>query len=74
MLIIGLFTWHGARVARRLIDVGLFRSPGFRAAALASARLAAALFGTLLALQLYDQSSAAGARCGRGAILPIAGV
>ena len=55
MLIFGLFAWHGARVARRVIDVGLFRSPGFRAAALARARLAAALFGTLLALQLYDQ-------------------
>jgi hypothetical protein len=55
MLLIGLLAWHGARVARRLIDVGLFRSPGFRAAALATALLAAALFGTLLALPLYYQ-------------------
>jgi MFS family permease len=65
---------HDARVARRLIDVGLFRSPGFRGAAPATALLAAALFGTLLALPLYYQLQR-----GRSALqawrhLPIAGV
>jgi EmrB/QacA subfamily drug resistance transporter len=55
LVLVALFAWHSLRVARPLIDVRLFRSPGFRAAALATSLLAAALFGTLLALPLYYQ-------------------
>jgi EmrB/QacA subfamily drug resistance transporter len=55
LLLIGLFVRHAIRVRRPLIDVRLFRSPGFRAAALATLLLAAALFGTLLTVPLYYQ-------------------
>ena len=55
LVLIGLFAWHGLRVARPLIDVRLFRSPGFRAASVATLLLAAALFGTLLVFPLYYQ-------------------
>jgi EmrB/QacA subfamily drug resistance transporter len=53
--LVGLFVWHSRRVARPLIDVRLFRSGGFRAAAIATFLLGAALFGTLLVLPLYYQ-------------------
>jgi EmrB/QacA subfamily drug resistance transporter len=55
LVLIGLFGWHAVRVPRPLIDVRLFRSQGFRAGALATLLLAAALFGTLLTLPLYYQ-------------------
>jgi EmrB/QacA subfamily drug resistance transporter len=54
-VLVGLFAWHSLRVARPLIDVRLFRSRGFRAAAIATFLLGAALFGTLLVLPLYYQ-------------------
>jgi len=55
LLLIALFARHAVRMRRPLIDVRLFRSPGFRAAALATLLLTAALFGTLLTLPLYYQ-------------------
>ncbi|MEA2244815.1 MAG: hypothetical protein QOD24_4371 [Solirubrobacteraceae bacterium] len=54
-VLVGLFVWHSLRVARPLIDLRLFRSPGFRAAAGVTFLLGAALFGTLLVLPLYYQ-------------------
>ncbi len=54
-VLVGLFVWHSERVARPLIDVHLFRSRGFRAAAIATFLLGGALFGTLLILPLYYQ-------------------
>jgi EmrB/QacA subfamily drug resistance transporter len=53
--LVALFAWHSLRAARPLIDLRLFRSRGFRAAALATFLLGAALFGTLLVLPLYYQ-------------------
>jgi EmrB/QacA subfamily drug resistance transporter len=53
--LVGLFVWHSLRVARPLIDLRLFGSPGFRAAASTTFLLGAALFGTLLVLPLYYQ-------------------
>jgi MFS family permease len=53
--LIALFAWHSHRVPRALIDLQLFRRPGFRAAATLTFLLGAALFGTLLALPLYFQ-------------------
>jgi EmrB/QacA subfamily drug resistance transporter len=50
-----VFVWHSLRVARPLIDLRLFRSPGFRAAASATFLLGAVLFGSLLLLPLYYQ-------------------
>jgi EmrB/QacA subfamily drug resistance transporter len=53
--LVGLFAWHSLRVARPLIDLRLFGSGGFRAAAIATFLLGGALFGTLLLLPLYYQ-------------------
>ncbi|HMI69597.1 MAG TPA: MFS transporter, partial [Solirubrobacteraceae bacterium] len=53
--LVALFTRHSLRVARPLIEVRLFRSPGFRAAESTTFLLGAALFGTLLILPLYYQ-------------------
>jgi EmrB/QacA subfamily drug resistance transporter len=53
--LVALFTWHSLRAPRPLIDLRLFRSRGFRAAALATFLLGAALFGMLLVLPLYYQ-------------------
>jgi EmrB/QacA subfamily drug resistance transporter len=55
LALVGMFVWHSLRVARPLIDVRLFRSRGFRAAAIATFLLGAALFGALLVLPLYYQ-------------------
>jgi EmrB/QacA subfamily drug resistance transporter len=52
---VALFTWHSVRVPRPLIELRLFRSPHFRAAATVTFLLGAALFGTLLVLPLYYQ-------------------
>ena len=54
-VLIGLFVWHSLRVARPLIELRLFRARGFRAAAIATFLLGAALFGSLLVLPLYYQ-------------------
>jgi EmrB/QacA subfamily drug resistance transporter len=55
LALVALFAWHSLRVARPLIDLRLFRSRGFRAAATVTFLLGAALFGTLLVLPLYYQ-------------------
>jgi EmrB/QacA subfamily drug resistance transporter len=53
--LIGGFIWHSLHVERPLIDLRLFRSAGFSAAAATTFFLGAALFGTLLTLPLYYQ-------------------
>jgi EmrB/QacA subfamily drug resistance transporter len=53
--LVGLFIWHSLHVERPLIDLRLFRSTGFSAAACTTFFLGAALFGTLLILPLYYQ-------------------
>ena len=55
LALVALFAGHSLRVARPLIDLRLFRSGGFRAAATTTFVLGAALFGTLLVLPLYYQ-------------------
>jgi EmrB/QacA subfamily drug resistance transporter len=55
LALVALFAAHSLRVARPLIELRLFRSPGFRAAATTTFVLGAALFGTLLVLPLYYQ-------------------
>jgi MFS family permease len=52
---VALFVWHSLRVPRPLIELRLFRSSRFRAAATTTFLLGAALFGTLLVLPLYYQ-------------------
>ncbi len=54
-VLVGLFVWHSLRVARPLIDLRLFRSRGFRAAATVTFLLGGALFGAMLVLPLYYQ-------------------
>ncbi|MGH3100671.1 MAG: MFS transporter, partial [Thermoleophilia bacterium] len=54
-VLVGLFALHSLHVARPLLELRLFRSPGFRAAAATTFVLAGALFGTLLVLPLYYQ-------------------
>jgi EmrB/QacA subfamily drug resistance transporter len=53
--LLGLFARHSLRVTRPLIELRLFRSRSFRAAASATFLLGGALFGTLLVLPLYYQ-------------------
>jgi predicted MFS family arabinose efflux permease len=55
LALVALFAWHSLRVARPLIELRLFRSPGFRAAATITFLLGAALFSMLLVLPLYYQ-------------------
>ena len=55
LALVALFAGPSLRVARPLIDLRLFRSRGFRAAATTTFVLGAALFGTLLVLPLYYQ-------------------
>jgi EmrB/QacA subfamily drug resistance transporter len=53
--LVGLFIWHSLHVDSPLIDLQLFRSTAFSAAAATTFFLGAALFGTLLILPLYYQ-------------------
>jgi EmrB/QacA subfamily drug resistance transporter len=55
LLLIVLFVRHALRVRRPLIDMRLFRSAGFSAAAATTFLLGAALFGAMLVLPLYYQ-------------------
>jgi EmrB/QacA subfamily drug resistance transporter len=55
ILLVALFVRHGLRARRPLIDVRLFRSPAFAAAAATTFLVGAALFGAMLVLPLYYQ-------------------
>jgi EmrB/QacA subfamily drug resistance transporter len=55
LILIVLFVRHALRARRPLIDMRLFRSPGFSAAAATTFLLGAALFGAMLLLPLYYQ-------------------
>jgi EmrB/QacA subfamily drug resistance transporter len=55
LVLIGLFVRHALRARRPLIDMRLFRSAGFSAAAALTFLLGAALFGAMLVLPLYYQ-------------------
>ena len=55
IVLVALFVRHAARAERPLIDVRLFRSMPFSAAAAATFLLGAALFGAMIILPLYDK-------------------
>ncbi|MDQ6806113.1 MAG: MFS transporter, partial [Actinomycetota bacterium] len=55
LVLIALFVQHALRARRPLIDMRLFRSAGFSAAAASVFLLGAALFGAMLLLPLYYQ-------------------
>jgi EmrB/QacA subfamily drug resistance transporter len=55
VVLIGGFVWHALRARHPLIDMHLFRSAGFSAAAASVFLLGAALFGAMLLLPLYYQ-------------------
>jgi EmrB/QacA subfamily drug resistance transporter len=54
-LLVGLFTRHALTTSRPLIEMRLFGTPRFAAAAAATFLIGAAVFGVLLALPLYYQ-------------------
>ena len=54
-LLVALFVLHARRAPRPLIDVNLFRSAQFTAAAATTLLIGAALFGAMLILPLYYQ-------------------
>jgi EmrB/QacA subfamily drug resistance transporter len=55
LLLVALFVRHALRAERPLIDVHLFRSAGFSAAAATTFLLGGALFGAMIVLPLYYQ-------------------
>jgi EmrB/QacA subfamily drug resistance transporter len=55
VVLVGLFVRHAWRAPRPLIDVRLFRSVGFSAAASTTFLLGGALFGAMIVLPLYYQ-------------------
>ena len=55
LLLVALFAGHALRAPRPLIDVRLFRSRSFSAAAATAFLLGAALFGAMLVIPLYYQ-------------------
>jgi EmrB/QacA subfamily drug resistance transporter len=55
VVLVGLFIRHAWFADRPLIDLKLFRNPGFSAAAAATTLLGGALFATMLILPLYYQ-------------------
>ena len=54
-LLVALFCRHALRAARPLVDLRLFRSPHFSAAAATTFLLGAGLFGAMLVVPLYYQ-------------------
>ena len=54
-MLIALFAVHALRVAEPLLDVRLFRSPSFSAAAVTTFVLGAGLFGAMVIMPLYFQ-------------------
>jgi EmrB/QacA subfamily drug resistance transporter len=55
LVLVSLFVWHAWGAPRPLIDVRLFRSVGFSAAASTTFLLGGALFGAMIVLPLYYQ-------------------
>ncbi|HET8672017.1 MAG TPA: MDR family MFS transporter, partial [Thermoleophilaceae bacterium] len=55
VVLVALFVLHSARATRPLVDVRLFRSHGFSAAAATTFLIGAALFGAMIILPLYYQ-------------------
>jgi EmrB/QacA subfamily drug resistance transporter len=72
--LVGLFVWHSLRVPRPLIELRLFRSAGFRAAAITTFLLGGALFGTLLLLPLYYQVDRGESALSAGVLLAPQGI
>jgi EmrB/QacA subfamily drug resistance transporter len=72
--LVALFVAHSLRVERPMIDLRLFRSRGFRAAATTTFLLGAALFGTLLVLPLYYQVARGESALAAGLLLAPQGV
>ena len=74
LALVGWFALHSLRIERPLLDLRLFRWPGFRAAAGTTFLLGAALFGTLLVLPLYYQVDRGESALGAGLLLAPQGI
>jgi EmrB/QacA subfamily drug resistance transporter len=69
------FVWHALRTRRRaLLDLRLFRSPGFAAAAAAVLLLGAVTFGSLVVLPLYFQLDRGASTLATGLLLAPQGI
>lgn len=69
--LVGAFAWHALHFAGRrpLLDLRLFRSPAFAAAACAVLLIAAVVFGALLVLPLYFQIARGASTLATGLLL-----
>ncbi|MBV8941370.1 MAG: DHA2 family efflux MFS transporter permease subunit, partial [Solirubrobacterales bacterium] len=70
------FVWHALHTTARkpLLDLTLFRSPGFSASAVAVFLIGAALFGSLILLPLYLQVDRGESTLGTGLLLTPQGI
>ncbi|HEX8860030.1 MAG TPA: DHA2 family efflux MFS transporter permease subunit [Actinomycetes bacterium] len=69
LALIAAFLWHARGRAGALIDLSLFRQPGFATASAASLLIGIALFGTLLLIPLYFQVVRGETALGTGLLL-----
>jgi EmrB/QacA subfamily drug resistance transporter len=74
LVLIGLFVRHALRTPSPLIEMRLFRSVGFSAAAVTTFLLGAALFGAMLLLPLYYQVDRGETALGAGLLMAPQGI
>jgi MFS family permease len=74
--LVAAFAWHALRLRGRrpLLDLRLFRSPGFAAASVSVLLIGAALFGALLVLPLYFQVDRGASTLATGLLLAPQGI
>jgi EmrB/QacA subfamily drug resistance transporter len=73
-MLVALFARHGLRTARPLLDVGLFRSLHFSAAAATTFLIGGAMFGSMLVLPLYEQVARGASPLSAGLLLAPQGI
>ena len=74
LVLIGAFLWHARGRSGALIDLSLYRQPGFTMASAASLLVGIALFGTLLLIPLYFQVVRGEDALGTGLLLAPQGI
>ena len=76
LALVAAFTWHALHFPGRrpLLDLNLFRSPAFAAAAVAVLLIGAAIFGALLVLPLYFQVDRGASTLATGLLLAPQGI
>jgi EmrB/QacA subfamily drug resistance transporter len=76
LVLVAAFTWHALHFPGRrpLLDLNLFRSPAFAAAAVAVLLIGAGIFGALLVLPLYFQVDRGASTLATGLLLAPQGI